>query len=401
MSQRSPAPVLRSASRRVHKSHGWDDFVRTGPGTLMGQLLRRCWQPVAVSSSLSTGRAMPIRIMGENLTLFRGVSGQPYIVADRCAHRLSLLHTGWVEDECIRCFYHGWKYDGRGQCVEMPAEDEGFAEKVRILNYPAKEYAGLIFAFMGAGEQPAFPRKAELDRDYGIQYAFSFIWPCNWLQRLENSFDATHVSFVHRRTALGSKVSTDIPVLRYEETEWGIRQIAERSPDNIRISEIAWPNCNHIVTPDGPRPSENPWTDVFNTFVPVDDEHTAQFSARSTPLKGEAVNEYKKWAASSPRYNPADDSEKLFREAPYFDFHNSVQLVAAQDYIAQVGQGAIVDRSQERLGKSDAGIILLRKIFRRELDAIKNSLPGKKWKPRTGLAKLPLPPGVVQVDEGD
>ena len=363
MSQRSPAPVLRSASRRVHKSHGWDDFVRTGPGTLMGQLLRRCWQPVAVSSSLSPGRAMPIRIMGENLTLFRGVSGQPYIVADRCAHRLSLLHTGWVEDECIRCFYHGWKYDGRGQCVEMPAEDEGFAEKVRILNYPAKEYAGLIFAFMGAGEQPAFPRKAELDRDYGIQYAFSFIWPCNWLQRLENSFDATHVSFVHRRTALGSKVSTDIPVLRYEETEWGIRQIAERSPDNIRISEIAWPNCNHIVTPDGPRPSENPWTDVFNTFVPVDDEHTAQFSARSTPLKGEAVNEYKKWAASSPRYNPADDSEKLFREAPYFDFHNSVQLVAAQDYIAQVGQGAIVDRSQERLGKSDAGIILLRKIF--------------------------------------
>ena len=400
MNQRSPAPVLRSGSRRVHKTHRWDDLVRTGPGTLMGQLLRRCWQPVAVSSSLSAGRAMPIRIMGEDLTLFRGASGQPYIVAGRCAHRLSLLHIGWVEDESIRCFYHGWKYDGTGQCVETPAEDEEFAEKVRILSYPAKEYAGLIFAFMGNGEPPVFPRKAELDRDFGIKYAFSFIWPCNWLQRLENSFDATHVSFVHRRTALGSKISTDIPQLKYEETEWGIRQIAERSPDNVRISEIAWPNCNHIVTPDGPHPSKSPWTDVFNTFVPVDDEHTAQFSARCTPLRGEAVNEDEEWSASSPRYNPADDSEKLFGEAPYFDFHNSVQLVAAQDYVAQVGQGAIVDRSQERLGKSDAGIILLRKIFRRELDAIKDGQPGKDWKPRTDLAKLPLPPGVIRVDEG-
>ena len=138
MSQRSPAPVLRSGSRRVHKTNGWDDFVRTGPGTLMGRLLRQSWQPVAVSSALSQGRAMPIRIMGEDLTLFRGVSGQPYIVAGRCAHRLSLLHTGWVEDECIRCFYHGWKYDGTGQCVEMPAEDEGFADKVKITSYSWK-----------------------------------------------------------------------------------------------------------------------------------------------------------------------------------------------------------------------------------------------------------------------
>jgi len=112
------------------------------------------------------------------------------------------------------------------------------------------------------------------------------------------------------------------------------------------------------------------------------------------------VREYEEWSASHPRYNPADHSEKLFREAPYFDFHDTLQLVSAQDYVAQVGQGAIVDRSQERLGKSDAGVILLRNIFRRELDAIKNGQPGKDWKPRTDLAKLPLPPGVVQVDEG-
>ena len=160
MNRESPARVLKPQSHRGNKIQAWDDFVRTGPGTLMGKILRRYWQPVAVSSSLSAGRAMPIRILGEDLTLYRGVSGQPYVVAGRCAHRLSLLHIGWVEDECIRCFYHGWKYDGTGQCVEMPAEDEEFAEKVRILSYPAKEYAGLIFAFMGGGEPPVFPRKA-------------------------------------------------------------------------------------------------------------------------------------------------------------------------------------------------------------------------------------------------
>jgi 5,5'-dehydrodivanillate O-demethylase len=365
----------------------------------MGDLLRTFWQPVAVAAELLPGKATAIRIMGEDLTLYRGETGKAYIVAARCAHRLSLLHTGWIEGDCIRCFYHGWKYDGTGQCVESPAEKPEFAKKIKIASYPAQEYGGLIFAYMANGRPPEFPRKAELDRSFGVKYAYSFIWPCNWFQRLENSIDATHVSFVHRRSTLGATVRSDIPDLSYEETEWGIRQTASRGPGNIRVSEILFPNCNHIVSPDGPRPNENPWTDIFNFFVPVDDEHTAQFSARCAPLTGDAAIEFEEWLVSNRRYNPADQGEELFRKAPDFEFHDSIRLVAAQDYVAQVGQGPIVERSKERLGKSDAGIILLRKIFKREMEAAKNGLAGKKWRPRRGLARLPLPPGIPKAEE--
>ena len=374
----------------------WEDFVRSGPGTPMGILLRMHWQPIAVAANLPPGKALPIRVLGEDLTLYRGHSGRPYLVAARCAHRLSLLHTGWVEEDCIRCFYHGWKYDGAGQCVEAPAEKPNFPLKTKILSYPVREYAGLTFAFMGSGNPPEFTGKAELDRNFGVKYAYSFVWPCNWFQRIENSIDATHVSFVHRRSTLGNTVRSDLPDLEYEETDWGIRQTASRGPGNIRISEILWPNCNHIVSPDGPNPGTNPWTDIFNYFVPVDDEHTAQFSARCAPLTGAAAAEFQKWFEGNPRYNPADNGQYLFTQAPNFDFHDSIRLVAAQDYVAQIGQGSVVDRSKEKLGKSDAGVILLRKIFRREMEAIRKGLRSKKWLPRYELARLPVPSGVPQ-----
>ena len=385
---------IQSSRRKKPAQFSKDEFVRSDAGTLMGNLLRTFWQPVALAAELLPSKAIPIRVMGEDLTLYRGENGKPYIVAARCAHRVSLLHTGWVEGDCIRCFYHGWKYDSTGQCVEAPAEKSEFAKKIKIASYPAQEYGGLIFAYMGKGNPPEFPKKAELDRSFGVKYSYSFIWPCNWFQRIENSIDATHVSFVHRRSTLGTTVRSDIPDLSYEETEWGVRQTASRGPDNIRISEILFPNCNHIVSPDGPKPKENPWTDIFNFFVPVDDGHTAQFSTRCAPLIGDSAIEFQQWLASNPRYNPADQREELFKKAPDFDFYDSIRLVAAQDYVAQIGQGSIVDRSKERLGKSDAGIILLRKIFQREMKAIKNSLSGKKWLPRHGLARLPLPPGV-------
>ena len=95
------------------------DYVHTGPGTLAGKYLRRFWQPVYVSSELKAGYAVPIRIMGEDFTLYRGASGAAYVVDFRCAHRGTQLSVGWVEQDCIRCFYHGWKYDGGGQCVEI------------------------------------------------------------------------------------------------------------------------------------------------------------------------------------------------------------------------------------------------------------------------------------------
>ena len=124
-----------------HTSHtdtpaAYTDFAHTGPGTLAGRYLRRFWQPIYHSSDLAAGWPKPVQVMSERYTLYRGESGTPYLVAERCAHRGTQLSTGWVEGDCLRCFYHGWKYDGAGQCVEQPAEDASFAAKVRIASYP-------------------------------------------------------------------------------------------------------------------------------------------------------------------------------------------------------------------------------------------------------------------------
>ena len=116
-----------------------EDFVHTGPETPAGRYLRMFWQPVFRAEDLAPGDALPIRIMSEDFTLYRGESGGVHLVAFRCAHRGTQLSTGWIEGETIRCRYHGWRYDGTGQCVEQPGEEEAFAKKIKIRSYPAKE----------------------------------------------------------------------------------------------------------------------------------------------------------------------------------------------------------------------------------------------------------------------
>ena len=139
------------------------DFSRVGPESLSGQYLRRFWHPVYRSCDLRSGQAVTRRLLGEDFTLYRGDSGQAYMIDARCAHRATQLSTGWVEGDCIRCFYHGWKYDASGQCVEQPAEDSSFAAKVSIRSYPTQECLGLIFAYLGEGEPPPLPHYPEFE----------------------------------------------------------------------------------------------------------------------------------------------------------------------------------------------------------------------------------------------
>src|SRR6266508_2352874 len=162
------------------------DFAPTGPGTLAGRYLRRFWQPVYVAADLPPGHARPLRIMNEDYTLYRGESGTPHVTAFRCAHRGTQLSIGWVEGDCLRCFYHGWKYDGSGQCVEQPAEEAGFAAKVRIQSYPVHEYLGLIFAYLGEGEPPPVPRYPDMEDCDGLLEWDSYPRACNYFNNLEN-----------------------------------------------------------------------------------------------------------------------------------------------------------------------------------------------------------------------
>src|ERR1700693_3266093 len=134
------------------------EFVHTDPGTLAGRYMRGFWQPVYIAENLPLGRAIPIRVMGEDLTLYRGQTGTPHVVGFRCLHRGVQLSLGWIEDDCVRCYYHGWKYDASGQCIEQPLELGPFGDKIRIPSYPVQEYLGLIFVYLGEGEPPPIQR---------------------------------------------------------------------------------------------------------------------------------------------------------------------------------------------------------------------------------------------------
>ncbi len=359
----------------------------------MGDLLRQFWHPIATTASIPKGKAQAIRVLGEDLTLYRGESGRPYLVGGHCPHRLTRLDTGWVQGENIRCIYHGWRFDGTGQCNEAPAEGPGLAERVRINGYPLEEYCGLIFAYMGSGAAPAFdlPRKAAFEQPGLIVLARKQVWPCNWFQMVENSLDAVHVSFVHlagKVGPFGEAVTANIPSLEYSETASGIRQVATRSKSNVRVSDWAFPNNNHIVTPG--RKKESPWVHRGVWNVPVDDTHTMKIGVYAIPSEGEEQD--RETLAHFERYgdyNPADHHEELFVDRTWPE-DPSLQLTPAQDYVAIMGQGAIADRTKERLGKSDAGIVLLRRIFWREMERLKAGEQTKQWRRLDEAPDMPI-----------
>jgi 5,5'-dehydrodivanillate O-demethylase len=368
-------------------------LTQCGPGTAMGELLRRFWHPVATVETVGKGEAKPLRVMGEDLTLYRGESGRPYLVGGHCAHRRTLLHTGWVQGEKLRCIYHGWRFDGGGQCDEAPAEGPETAAKVRIPGYPLEEYCGLIFAYMGAGPAPVFdlPRKAAFEQPGLIVLARKQVWPCNWFQMVENSLDAVHVSFVHlagKVGPFGEAVTASVPQLEYSETDAGIRQIATRSKTNVRVSDWSFPNNNHIVTPG--RTKDSAWVHRGVWNVPVDDTHTMKIGVYAIPSEGPerdraTLEHFRKYGD----YNPADHHEALFERREWPE-DPSLQLTPAQDYVAIMGQGSIADRAGERLGKSDAGIVLLRRIFWREMELQRNGATTKTWRRLSEDVDLPV-----------
>ncbi|MBM4297974.1 MAG: Rieske 2Fe-2S domain-containing protein [Deltaproteobacteria bacterium] len=172
------------------------DFYYTGPDTLAGRYLRKFWHPVYRAQDIPPGWAKPIKIMGEQFTLYRGDGGKPHLVDFRCPHRQAQLSIGWIEDDSIRCRFHGWRFDATGQCVEQPAEKESFAEKIRIRSCPTEEYLGLIFVYFGDGAPPPLPRYPDFEKA-GL-WVETYVRPCNFLNNIEN--DPVHISSTHRES---------------------------------------------------------------------------------------------------------------------------------------------------------------------------------------------------------
>jgi 5,5'-dehydrodivanillate O-demethylase len=367
-------------------------LTETGRDTPMGKLLRQFWHPIALADEVAKGSAKPVRVLSEDLTLYRGESGQPHLVAGRCAHRRTLLHTGWVQGDQIRCMYHGWRYDGTGLCTEIPAEKRPRTPPVKIVGYPVHEYCGLVFAYLGEEPVPTFdlPRKHVLEDAGHAVIAKKEVWDCNWFAHVENSLDAVHVSFAHQWGSLGqfgSLISGIIPDLAYEETSAGIRQIATRSKDNVRISDWTFPNNNHVVAP-GPEKSD-PWAHISAWPVPVDDTNTMRFTLYSIETTDAAKIEQLR-IKYDLTYNPTDHAAALFRGD--VAGISEPALISVQDYVAVRGQGAICDRSQENLSTSDAGVAFLRRVFQREIEAIRQGRPTKQWSRLQDAPHLPPPP---------
>ncbi|HEX6512768.1 MAG TPA: Rieske 2Fe-2S domain-containing protein [Chloroflexota bacterium] len=361
------------------------DFRLTGPGTLGGRYMRMFWHPVYLAADLPPGRAVPIRVMSEDFTLFRGESGRPQVIAPRCAHRGTQLSTGWVEGDCLRCFYHGWKYDASGQCVEMPAEDPSFPPKVRLRSYPTHEYLGLVFAYLGDGEAPPLPRYSTLEED-GVLTADSYLRGCNVFNNLESNMDELHVAFVHRTSFAGTGLNRDLPEISGEETDYGIVKYGTRSDGVVRVSHFFWPNALYIKGSPDPNDTTG-WTDHVGWRVPIDDKSHMSFNVDLVHATGEAGERVRHRLAEKKRRAPAPDeptavelAEAVLRgELHTDDLTHRPDIVNIQDYVAQAGQGRIAIRDNEHLGRSDVVLIMFRKIFERELRALAEGQPTKRW----------------------
>src|SRR5262247_698287 len=355
------------------------DFVHTGPATLAGRYMRKFWQPVYVSARLKAGQAAPIKIMNDEFTLYRGASGAPYVVGFRCAHRGTQLSIGRVEGECIRCFYHGWKYDGTGQCIEQPAENESFASKVKIRSYPVQEYLGLVFAYLAEGAAPPFPRYPQLEVE-GVVDVSSYIRHCNYFGTLENGVDQAHVPFTHAKsnfTKFG--LNWDIPKITAEETDYGVAMYGTRANGKSRVNHYIMPNILYIKgSPDDAREG---WREAFAWRVPVDDVSHRSFNVALIHVTGEAAQRFRERQRHQQeiisKLQPAHDvaAAVLAGKMSVHDIEERPDIVNIQDHVAQEGQGAIPIREAERLGRSDVAVILVRQIWQRELRALAQGKP--------------------------
>ncbi len=400
-------------------------LCRTGPGTQAGKLFRRYWHPVGLSSEIKAGgRPRQVKVMDEDLVLFRDDRGHPGLLGLHCSHRLTSLAYGRVEDGGIRCPFHGWLYDVQGRCLEQPAEPVPFTDKIRHPAYPCEELGGLIFAYMGPPEKkPLLPRYEALVREDGSTKVDYYEINSNYLQNLEGAVDTVHVHYLH--TDNWSKVKhklASMPKGRIEfvETDYGICQ---RSHNQDVTQGIITPGTHsYFFMPTGwlriPRESldEKGRIEMFQSwYVPTDDTHTMRFQVgfRAWGKEGKA----QEWSAGSSR-----DSKGAFiqpgPENDYFRDYEGVDTISgiplrivgtslkgylAQDNMINETQGAIADRSQEHLGALDKVLAAMRIMYFLAIQDVQNGRdpkhiirdPSKNEVVHIGVTEGPGPIGPI------
>lgn len=344
-------------------------LTQVGPGTPCGKLLRCYWMPVCPVAEISADKPKRrVRLLGENLVLFRDGKGRLGLVQEQCPHRRASLYFGFVENDGLRCSYHGWKFDVEGTCIERPFEkDKNAPVKNCQKAYPVQSLGGVIFGYLGPSPAPLLPRWENLVRKDGVRSITVLpLHHCNWLQTQENSVDPVHTFWLHAHSlklqGLEPRAQEYFgrPIENYDfevchEPAWsGIRKIREYGGDRPE-REIGHPAIfpNILMNPQG---------DALVTHLrsPVDDEHTniiwAEFRATSDGRDVEQRDE--------------EIPVKYLEHPLQPDGEYNLTSFPSQDLMAWETQGAITDRSREMLGASDRGIVLWRRLLKEQIEAV-------------------------------
>lgn len=337
-------------------------LMQVGPGTAMGNVLRRYWTPIAAVAEFDDKNTKAVRLFGENLVLYKDLSGDYGLLDRHCPHRRADLSYGYVEEHGLRCNYHGWLFGADGSCLAQPYEDvEDPSGKLRktihVKNYKVQAKAGLLWVYMGPDPAPLLPNWEPFEWKHGfVQISFSEI-PCNWLQCQENSIDPVHFEWMHSNWSirLGGQTGPYIPThtkVGFEEFEYGFtyKRIREDTSENDPLWTVGrvclWPNC--LFTGEH-----------FEWRVPIDDNNTLSVGWFFTRVPKDKEPYVQK---TIPYWYAPIKDEKTGR---WITSH-----VMNQDFVAWVGQGTMSDRENEHLGRSDRGIAMIRQRLLEDVAAV-------------------------------
>jgi len=370
-------------------------LTQTGPGTPCGDLMRRFWQPVALTEELASGAPLPIRILGEDLVLFRDGEGRPGLLGLHCAHRGADLSYGRLEDGGLRCLYHGWLYDRGGRCLEQPGEPAGstFYQRIRQTAYSCLERNGAIFAYLGPGEPPEFPNYEFLTAPSESAYATKCFHECNYLQATEGSIDLVHLSFLHYLKYPGPDGRFAAPIshqgaapfqekTEIDPTPYGVRTGVLRptgDPDTRRLSAIEFVLPNLVAfSSNVERDRTGPLGYGVNWHVPIDDTHHWKFQftfRRGMALDPEQVRDRSEAVAYRPVRSLANRYQQDRAEMECETYTGLGRDFAIHDKWATETQGPIQDHAAEHLGTVDIAVVMVRKLL---LDAIRELHAGRE-----------------------